>query len=58
MRLYQGRADQETVYAEDPVEIALTWQAQGAKRIHVVDLDGAFEGRPRNLDVVRRIAEA
>lgn len=58
VRLYQGRADQETVYAEDPVEIALTWQAQGAKRIHVVDLDGAFEGRPRNLDVVRRIAEA
>lgn len=58
VRLYQGRADQETVYSEDPVETALAWQAQGAKRIHVVDLDGAFQGRPRNLEVVRRIAEA
>lgn len=58
VRLYQGRADQETVYSEDPVETALSWQAQGAKLIHVVDLDGAFQGRPRNLQFVARIAAA
>lgn len=58
VRLYQGRADQETVYSDDPVETALHWQEEGAKLLHVVDLDGAFQGRPRNLSVVGRIAAA
>lgn len=58
VRLYQGRADMTTVYSEDPVETALQWQAQGAKMLHLVDLDGAFQGRPRNLEVVARIAAA
>lgn len=58
VRLYQGQADQETVYSEDPVETALHWQSHGAKLLHVVDLDGAFDGLPRNLDVVAKIAAA
>lgn len=58
MRLFQGRYDQETVFAEDPVEVALQWKVQGAQRLHVVDLDGALEGRPRNLEIVRRIVAA
>lgn len=58
VRLYQGRADQETVYSEDPVEVARRWAEHGAAMIHVVDLDGAFDGLPRNLDIVRRIVEA
>lgn len=58
VRLFQGRYDQETVFAEDPVEVALQWKEQGAQRLHVVDLDGALEGRPRNLEIVRRIVAA
>jgi len=58
VRLFQGRYDQETVFAEDPVEVALQWKVQGAQRLHVVDLDGALEGRPRNLEIVRRIVAA
>jgi phosphoribosylformimino-5-aminoimidazole carboxamide ribotide isomerase len=56
VRLAQGRADAETVYFEDPVEPALAFQAAGAQWIHVVDLDGAFSGIPRNLAQVARIA--
>ena len=52
VRLYQGRADQEKVYFENPVEVAKRWEAEGAKRIHVVDLDGAFEGIPKNIAIV------
>lgn len=44
-----------TVYSEDPVAMALHWQAQGAPRLHVVDLDGAFAGRPVNRDIIARI---
>ena len=58
VRLVQGQYDQETVFSEDPVAMALRWQEEGASRIHVVDLDGALVGIPRNLDVVRRIADA
>ena len=58
MRLVQGKFDQETVFSEDPVEMAVHWASLGAKRLHVVDLDGARTGEPRNLEVVRRIAEA
>ncbi|HID96437.1 MAG TPA: 1-(5-phosphoribosyl)-5-[(5-phosphoribosylamino)methylideneamino]imidazole-4-carboxamide isomerase [Candidatus Latescibacteria bacterium] len=56
--LVQGRADKVTVYSDDPVEVALRWQAEGACYLHLVDLDGAFEGGPRNLPAVKRILEA
>jgi phosphoribosylformimino-5-aminoimidazole carboxamide ribotide isomerase len=55
VRLTQGRADAETVYADDPAEVAADFKAAGAEWVHVVDLDGAFSGEPRNLDVVGRI---
>jgi phosphoribosylformimino-5-aminoimidazole carboxamide ribotide isomerase len=58
VRLVQGRADREIVYDQDPVRAAQRWAAAGARRIHVVDLDGAFEGRPRNSPVVRKIIRA
>jgi phosphoribosylformimino-5-aminoimidazole carboxamide ribotide isomerase len=58
VRLLQGRAEDASVVAEDAVETALRWQAAGAKRLHMVDLDGAFEGKRRNLAVVRRVTEA
>jgi phosphoribosylformimino-5-aminoimidazole carboxamide ribotide isomerase len=55
VRLTQGRADAETVYAEDPAAVAADFKARGAAWIHVVDLDGAFAGEPKNLAVVERI---
>jgi len=58
VRLYQGDYEQETVFSDDPLEVALKWQAKGAPRLHVVDLDGAVEGEPRNLEVIREIARA
>lgn len=56
VRLSQGRADRETVYAEDPAEVAARFQVAGSRWVHVVDLDGAFAGQPRNLDALARIA--
>jgi len=58
VRLVEGRLDRETVYGEDPVAMALNWQEQGAARLHVVDLDGAFTGSPVNLDIITRIVQA
>ena len=58
VRLIQGKEDQETVYGEDPVEIALSFEEQGAEQIHLVDLDGAFRGESKNLEQVKRIAQA
>lgn len=58
VRLMQGRADAETVYADDPVAVAQRWEAQGAAYLHLVDLDGAFEGRPMHAGVVANIAAA
>jgi len=58
VRLVQGKADAETVYSDDPVAMAVKWQSKGARFLHVVDLDGAFTGAPKNLDVVKEIAEA
>jgi len=57
VRLYQGRADKEKVYFENPVEVAKRWEEEGAKRIHVVDLDGAFEGIPKNIKIVEEIVK-
>ena len=56
VRLLQGRADQETVYAENPADVAAQFRAAGSAWVHVVDLDGAFEGEPRNLPAVQAIA--
>jgi len=53
--LYQGDYDQETVFDEDPVTAALTWYSQGARWLHIVDLDGAVAGKPRNMEVVEEI---
>jgi phosphoribosylformimino-5-aminoimidazole carboxamide ribotide isomerase len=56
VRLMQGRADQETVYSENPAEVAAQFKKAGASWVHVVDLDGAFSGESKNLNVVRAIA--
>jgi phosphoribosylformimino-5-aminoimidazole carboxamide ribotide isomerase len=56
VRLTQGRADQETVYSENPAEVAAQFKKAGASWVHVVDLDGAFSGESQNLAVVRSIA--
>ncbi len=58
VRLIQGDFAQETVFADDPVQMALYWQSLGAERLHVVDLDGAKTGQPRNTKVVARIIDA
>lgn len=58
VRLTQGKADEKTVYDPDPVDAALRWLLAGASYLHVVDLDGAFGGLPRNLESVRRIVAA
>jgi phosphoribosylformimino-5-aminoimidazole carboxamide ribotide isomerase len=55
VRLRQGRMEDDTVYSADPAEAAVRWSDLGARRIHVVDLDGAFAGRPENLDAIRAI---
>jgi len=55
VRLTQGRADQETVYADEPSAVAAQFQAAGARWVHVVDLDGAFAGEPRNHAAVQAI---
>jgi phosphoribosylformimino-5-aminoimidazole carboxamide ribotide isomerase len=55
VRLTQGRADQETVYAEDPAAVAAQFRQAGSDWVHVVDLDGAFAGEPRNLEAVQAI---
>jgi phosphoribosylformimino-5-aminoimidazole carboxamide ribotide isomerase len=58
VRLVQGRFDEATVYDEDPLEAARAWAEQGARFLHVVDLDGARTGRPASLEHLRRIASA
>ena len=58
VRLRQGRADDATIYSDDPAAMARQWRAQGAQALHVVDLDGAFAGAPKHLDVVRLIVAA
>lgn len=57
VRLVQGDVRQERVYADDPVAVARRWTAEGARWLHVVDLDGAFAGHPVHLDLVRTIAD-
>ena len=55
VRLYQGDYQQETVYSEDPLAVAIAWEEQGAPRLHLVDLDGAAEGAPANLAIISAI---
>jgi phosphoribosylformimino-5-aminoimidazole carboxamide ribotide isomerase len=58
VRLLQGDYERETAYDADPVDAAVRWAGEGAEILHVVDLDGAKAGQPRNLESVRRIAAA
>ena len=58
VRLRQGRADDATVYGSDPAAQARDWARQGATWLHVVDLDGAFQGRPAHLDVIGQMVAA
>jgi phosphoribosylformimino-5-aminoimidazole carboxamide ribotide isomerase len=58
VRLAQGDFSRMTVYAENPAEIAVQWQAQGAERIHIVDLDGSLAGSPRNREVILNLVRA
>ncbi len=58
VRLRQGRMEDSTVFSDDPVSMAGKWVSQGCKRLHLVDLDGAFEGEPVNADVIEEITAA
>jgi phosphoribosylformimino-5-aminoimidazole carboxamide ribotide isomerase len=58
VRLHQGRSDRQTVFSEDPVAVARGWKDLGAERLHVVDLDGAFAGEPKQSALVAQIVAA
>lgn len=55
VRLRQGRMDDATVFSTDPVAMAAHWRDQGARRLHIVDLDGAFAGQPKNRDLIEQM---
>jgi phosphoribosylformimino-5-aminoimidazole carboxamide ribotide isomerase len=55
VRLRHGKAEEQTIYSNDPVAMAKHFAAEGAQRLHVIDLDGAFSGQPKNLDIVLKI---
>jgi phosphoribosylformimino-5-aminoimidazole carboxamide ribotide isomerase len=57
VRLRQGRMDDSTIFSDDPVAMAGRWVEAGARRLHLVDLNGAFAGQPVNAQVIRRIAQ-
>ena len=58
VRLVQGAPGTEKVYSDDPAKMAILWRGENAKTLHVVDLDGAFEGKMKNLDAIKKIVEA
>ena len=58
VRLRQGRMEDETVFSDDPVEVAQRWVGAGARRLHMVDLNGAFAGKPVNAAAIKAVAEA
>jgi phosphoribosylformimino-5-aminoimidazole carboxamide ribotide isomerase len=58
VRLLQGRKDEETVFSNDPVKMAIKWDGEGAELIHVIDLDGAFEKSPQNLNSIKKIIKS
>lgn len=55
VRLYQGLPEKETVFSQDPVSVAVLWEQMGAEMLHLVDLDGAFTGIPKNKQVIKKI---
>lgn len=57
VRLRQGRMEDSTVFSDDPVSMAGNWESQGARRLHLVDLNGAFAGTPINNEIVTEIAK-
>jgi len=57
VRLLQGREDSETVFSDDPSAMALRWEEEGAERLHVIDLDGAFRKSPQNMGAIQQIIE-
>ena len=58
VRLWQGIKERETVYATDPLKVAKLWFKKGARRIHIVDLDGAFSGKPKHLEIAQTIKDS
>jgi phosphoribosylformimino-5-aminoimidazole carboxamide ribotide isomerase len=58
VRLFQGDYGQETIFSDGPVSVALRWQSEGARRLHIVDLDGAAKGEPVNLETIEDIIAA
>jgi phosphoribosylformimino-5-aminoimidazole carboxamide ribotide isomerase len=58
VRLLRGEEGTETVFSQDPLAVARKWEECGAKRIHVVDLDGAFSGKPRNFELIKEIVNS
>jgi len=58
VRLVQGRQEAETVFSEDPVAVARSWAERGAPRLHVVDLDGAFAGSPKQAGIIEEIVRS
>ncbi|HPI03559.1 MAG TPA: 1-(5-phosphoribosyl)-5-[(5-phosphoribosylamino)methylideneamino]imidazole-4-carboxamide isomerase [Candidatus Goldiibacteriota bacterium] len=58
VRLIMGDVRDETVYSKEPVAMAKLWQVKGARMIHVVDLDGAFSGRPKNMELIIKMIKA
>jgi phosphoribosylformimino-5-aminoimidazole carboxamide ribotide isomerase len=58
VRLKQGDMDQSTTFSEDPTQMALKWVEQGARRLHLVDLNGAFAGKPQNKTAIKAILKA
>jgi phosphoribosylformimino-5-aminoimidazole carboxamide ribotide isomerase len=58
VRLKQGRMEEDTVFSNDPIAMAQRWVDAGARRLHIVDLNGAFAGEPVNIDIIRKISHA
>jgi len=58
VRLEQGKMERETIFSEHPEKMAIQWERKGAKKIHIVDLDGAVSGRPVNTKIIQRITES
>ncbi|MGE5544244.1 MAG: HisA/HisF-related TIM barrel protein, partial [Bacillota bacterium] len=58
VRLVQGKKEEVTIYSQDPVGMAREWERQGAEWLHVVDLDGAFSGVPRNREIIRAMVQS
>ncbi len=58
VRLKQGKLNQDTIYSEEPWSVALSFEKVGAKRLHIVDLNGAFSGKPENVESIKKIVDS